>query len=110
MDLRPGGRSAMIMRGPNPGEEHRIEGVFLEVIPARKVVFTDAYRVGWIPQTPFMTGFMEFHPKGDKTRYVGSARHWSEEAFKQHQEMGFEQGWSAVAAQLAALVEPAPAI
>jgi uncharacterized protein YndB with AHSA1/START domain len=32
-------------------------------------------------------------------------RHWSEEALKRHQEMGFEPGWTQVAAQLAELAE-----
>jgi uncharacterized protein YndB with AHSA1/START domain len=98
-DLRAGGRSAMIMRGPN-GEEMPQEGVFLEVIPERKVVFTDAFSVGWKPAGPFMVGFMLFTPEGDKTRYRGGARHWSKEAYEQHRAMGFEAGWGKVAEQL----------
>ena len=34
-----------------------------------------------------------------------SARHWTKEAYDQHKAMGFEQGWAAVAEQLAALAE-----
>ena len=77
-----------------------MEGVFLEVVPERRVVFTDAYRADWIPQTPFMTGMMDFAPEGDRTRYVGRARHWSAEALAQHEAMGFAGGWNAVAEQL----------
>ena len=99
MDMKPGGRSAMVMRGPN-GEEHPMEGVFLEVVPARRIVFTDAYKAGWIPQPPFFTGFMEFTPEGDKTRYIGRARHWTAEAYEQHKAMGFVDGWGKVAEQL----------
>ncbi|CAN5489701.1 SRPBCC family protein [soil metagenome] len=98
-DLRPGGRSAMILRGPN-GEEHRQEGVFLEVAPAEKVVFTDAFRAGWMPQTAFMVGYFEFADEGGKTRYNAGARHWTAEAMEQHQAMGFTDGWSKVAEQL----------
>src|SRR3546814_7700118 len=47
-DLRPGGRSCIEMRGPE-GQVHAEEGVILEVIPERKVVFTDAFAKGWIP-------------------------------------------------------------
>ncbi|WP_374140007.1 SRPBCC domain-containing protein, partial [Sphingomonas sp. 32-62-10] len=43
-DMRAGGRSAMIMRGPN-GEESAMEGVFLEVVPGERVVFTNAFTV-----------------------------------------------------------------
>jgi len=98
-DLRAGGRSAMVMRGPN-GEEHPMEGVILEVVPERKVVFTDAFTEGWVPAGPFMVGFMEFTPEGDKTHYRGGARHWTAEAYEQHKAMGFEDGWGKVAEQL----------
>lgn len=98
-DLRPGGRSAMIMRGPN-GEESGGEGVFLEVVPHRRIVFTNAFRAGWIPQPPFMVGFFEFTPEGDKTSYRAGARHWDAEAMKQHEAMGFIDGWSKVAEHL----------
>ena len=103
-DWRAGGRSAMIMRGPE-GEEHPLEGVFLEVTPRKRFVFTDAFKAGWIPQTAFMVGFFEFADEGGKTRYTAGARHWTEEALKQHEAMGFTDGWGKVAEQLAALVE-----
>ena len=98
-DLRAGGRSAMIMRGPG-GEEHQQEGVFLEVVPLKRIVFTDAYKAGWVPHAPFMTGFFEFDAQGDKTLYTGKARHWTEEAYRQHEAMGFVDGWGKVAEQL----------
>jgi uncharacterized protein YndB with AHSA1/START domain len=103
-DWRPGGRSAMIMHGPD-GEAHAMEGVFLEVVPRQRFVFTDAFRAGWIPQTAFMLGFFEFADEGGKTRYTAGARHWSEDALKQHEAMGFVEGWGKVAEQLTALAE-----
>jgi uncharacterized protein YndB with AHSA1/START domain len=105
MDLRPGGRSALRMRGPNGEGGDIMEGVYLEVIPGRRIVTTDAYRAGWIPQKPFMTGYWEMLPEGKGTRYRAGAWHWDEEAMKQHDAMGFVPGWSAVADQLAALAE-----
>ncbi|MFZ5746511.1 MAG: SRPBCC family protein [Pseudomonadota bacterium] len=98
-DLVPGGRSAMVMRGPN-GEEQAMEGVVLEVVPGRRFVSTDAFRHGWVPQPPFMVGFWEIEPDGDSTRYRAGARHWSAEAMEQHAAMGFADGWMAAAAQL----------
>jgi len=103
-DWRPGGRSAMIMRGPD-GEEHPMEGVFLEVTSNRRFVFTDAFKAGWIPQTAFMVGFFEFADEGGKTRYTAGARHWTAEAKAQHETMGFGDGWGKVAEQLAELAE-----
>ena len=99
MDLRAGGRAMITMHGPN-GEVMPNDGVYLEVVPLRKIVFTDAFRAGWIPQGPFMVGFMEFTPMNDKTQYRAGARHWTAEALEQHKAMGFEQGWGTVAAQL----------
>lgn len=98
-DLRPGGRSAMVMHGP-AGERHEMEGVVLEVVPLRRIVFTDAFRAGWIPQKPFMLGFFDFTDLGAQTGYHAGARHWDAESYAQHQAMGFEAGWSAVADQL----------
>jgi uncharacterized protein YndB with AHSA1/START domain len=55
-----------------------------------------------------MVGTMEFADEGGKTRYTGSARHWTKESYEQHKAMGFEQGWTLVAEQLAALAETKP--
>ncbi|WP_332792551.1 SRPBCC family protein [Sphingomonas sp. RB3P16] len=98
-DMRPGGRSAMIMRGPN-GEESPQEGVYLEIVPQQRIVFTDAFSAGWHPQGPFIVGIMEFADEAGATRYTATARHWSAEAKAQHEAMGFVEGWGKVAEQL----------
>ena len=103
-NLRPGGRTAMVMTGPG-GETSPIEGVVLEVVPNVRIFFTNAFTVGWIPQTPFMVGFFEFAPERGGTRYRAGARHWDEATMKQHEEMGFQRGWTQVAEQLAELAE-----
>ncbi|UZK64742.1 SRPBCC family protein [Sphingomonas sp. M1-B02] len=98
MDLRAGGRSSITMYGPD-GEVMPNDGVYLEVVPERRLVFTDAFTVGWEPAGPFFVGSFEFEPQGDKTLFRGRARHWTEEARNQHAEMGFEQGWGVMAEQ-----------
>ena len=103
-ERRPGGRSAMIMKGPN-GEEMHEEGIFLAWDEGRRFVVTDAVNADLEPRGPFMIGCWEIEPEGDGTRYTGRARHWSEEDRKKHEEMGFHDGWKAVADQLAALCE-----
>ncbi|WP_199899447.1 SRPBCC family protein [Sneathiella glossodoripedis] len=92
LDLRPGGSSVFIMRGPN-GEEMRQPGVYLEVIPTEKLVFTDAYTSAWTPsEKPFFTGEIRLSDAGGgKTNYTAIARHWSEEDRRAHEEMGFHQ-------------------
>ena len=92
------------MTGPN-GESSQHEGVVLEVVPNRKIVLTDAFSAGWIPQKPFMVGIFTFEPEGQGTRYRASALHWDEESMKKHEAMGFDEGWNAVARQLAEIAE-----
>ena len=109
LDWRPGGAFRLVMRGPS-GEadcqgEESIGGVLLEVEPGHRFTFTDAFSPGWIPQKAFMVGSFDLTPDGDGTRYRAAARHWTAEAMEQHRAMGFTDGWTAVAAQLAALAE-----
>ena len=104
LDLRPGGRMAMAMSGPG-GETSPMEGVFLEIAPDERIVFTNAFTAGWIPQTPFMVGFFTFAPEGRGTLYRAGARHWDEAGQRRHEAMGFIEGWTTVAGQLAALAE-----
>jgi uncharacterized protein YndB with AHSA1/START domain len=103
-DLRSGGASALTMSGPD-GSSSTMEGVFLEVTPNERIVFTNAFTAGWIPQTPFLVGIFTFSPEGGGTQYRAAARHWDEAAQKQHEAMGFIQGWGIVAGQLAAIAE-----
>src|SRR3954447_4961518 len=42
MDVRPGGASLVVMRGLD-GNDIRCPGVYLEVVPNARLVFTDAY-------------------------------------------------------------------
>ena len=103
-DLRPGGRSAMVMTGPD-GATSPLEGVILEVVPNRRIVVTNAFTAGWVPQTPFMVAIFTFTPEGGGTRYRAASRHWDEAAHKQHEAMGFKEGWRTVTEQLAQLAE-----
>ena len=102
----PGGRSAMIMRGPD-GEEMLHDGIMLAWDEGRRFATTDAIVGDLEPAGPFMIGIWEIAPEGDGTRYTARARHWTDEARQQHADMGFIAGWDACAAQLAALCEQA---
>ncbi|MFT8244179.1 SRPBCC domain-containing protein [Roseomonas sp. BN140053] len=104
LDWRPGGRSLVVMHGPN-GEELPNEGVVLAFEPNRPFILTDAFTAGWHPAGPFMVGVFAVEPDGTGTRYRASARHWTREAMERHREMGFEAGWAAAADQLKALAE-----
>ena len=59
-DVRSGGNSYLVMNGPN-GERIPQPGVYLEVIPNEKLVFTDAFTETWKPsEKPFMVGIVTF--------------------------------------------------
>ena len=103
MDVRPGGASLVVMRGPD-GTEMPNRGVYLEVVKNEKLVFTDAYAKAWEPsQKPFMTVILTFEDEGGKTRYTARVRHWTAEDKEAHEKMGFHQGWGICADQLTAL-------
>ena len=82
-------------------------GVYLEVVPQERLVFTDTYTAGWKPAPePFMTAILTFEDIGDgRTRYTAVARHRSAETAKHHAEMGFHGGWGTVATQLEAYAQ-----
>ncbi len=83
------------------------KGVFLEIVPFSKLVFTDTYTVGWKPAPePFLTAIVTFDDLGqDRTRYTAVARHRSAVAAAQHRDMGFFDGWGVVADQLEAYAQ-----
>ena len=104
IDVRPGGANLFVMRDPE-GNEYPNRGVYLEVIPNRKLVFTDAYINAWQPSAkPFMTGILTFEDEGGKTRYTARVLHWTVEDRETHEKMGFHEGWGQCTDQLAALV------
>src|SRR5690606_8346880 len=54
VDVRPGGSSMVVMRGPD-GTECTSHGVYLEVVENERLVFTDAFIDAWTPsKKPFM--------------------------------------------------------
>lgn len=106
MDLRPGGEFLTVMNGPE-GEQFGEPGIFLEVVERERLVFTDAYRPGWRPSArAFMTAEVSFEDAGrGKTLYTARVTHWSAEDRREHEEMGFPEGWSRAADQLEALAK-----
>lgn len=103
LDLRPGGHFRGVIRGP-AGEAMPNEGCYLEVLPERRLVWTDALARGWRPRaTPFMTGIITIDPVAGGTLYRGVALHADTEARARHEAMGFLEGWGKATDQLAAL-------
>jgi uncharacterized protein YndB with AHSA1/START domain len=103
-DVRPGGTSLIVMKGPD-GKEFPNRGVYLEVVKNERLVFTDAFSKAWDPSDkPFMTVVLTFEDLGGRTQYTARVRHWSVADRETHEKMGFHQGWPMCTEQLAALV------
>lgn len=107
MDLRPGG--ALVTQMSEGGGEFmpHLSGCFLAVDDLQRIVFTNSLVGGWRPaeQPFFMTAVitLQDHPMG--TDYVAHVMHKNNADRDMHAEMGFYDGWGAVAEQLAALAE-----
>ena len=103
VSVRPGGSNLIVMRGPD-GTDMPSRGVYLEVVPNERLVFTDAFTEAWQPSAkPFMTVVLTFEKQGDKTLYTARVHHWTVEDRDAHEKMGFHAGWGICTDQLAAL-------
>ena len=103
IDLRPGGKFHTVMEGPN-GEKHDNNGCVLAVVPETFLLFTDALGPSFRPiEGGFMTASVTIQPTATGTLYIARAYHKDAAGKKQHEEMGFHDGWGAAWEQLVAL-------
>ena len=105
LDVRVGGRFNTTF--DVDGNIMENNGVYLEVIPNEKLVFTDTYTEGWKPaREPFMTAILTFEDAGEgHTHYTAIARHRTKDAAENHRQMGFHDGWGTVVDQLEAYAQ-----
>lgn len=109
VDLRPGGIFRTVMKSPE-GETHPGVGCFLEIVPRERLVWTAALLPGFRPAADpdlSFTAVITFEPEGEGTRYTAVAIHRDPEGRKQHEEMGFHDGWGAALDQLVEHVKEA---
>lgn len=106
MDLRPGGSFVTQIREGGGEFTPHLSACFLAIDDLERIVFTNALVGGWRPaEQPFMTAVitLQDHPKG--TTYVANVMHRNAADRDKHADMGFNDGWGTVAAQLALLAE-----
>jgi uncharacterized protein YndB with AHSA1/START domain len=105
LDLRVGGKFNTTF--DVDGNVMENNGVFLEVVDGKRLVFTDTYTEGWKPSPdPFMTAILDLEDTPDGgTTYTATARHRSPETRKSHEEMGFFDGWGTVVDQLVEYIQ-----
>jgi uncharacterized protein YndB with AHSA1/START domain len=104
IDLRVGGEFFNLMQSPE-GEKFPNDGIYLDIVKASRLVWTNAYKPGWLPNPAarpmLVTIHLEFADAGaGKTKYTARAMHWDEAARKKHEEMGFHDGWKIATEQL----------
>lgn len=106
IDLRAGGHSCITMQSPE-GQQFPNRGIYLEVVPNAKIVFTDAFVGAWEPSDKaFMVGTITFEDAGDgRTLYTARVQHWSVGDREAHEKMGFHEGWGVATQQLEALAQ-----
>lgn len=104
-DLVPGGSFHTLMRGPG-GETSDNPGVFLEIVPQSRLVWTSALVAGWRPAAqPWMpqTAIVTLEEEAGGTRYTATVLHPDKTTRDQHAEMGFFEGWGTCITQLEAV-------
>lgn len=106
IDLRPGGLFATVMRSPE-GQEFPNLGCYLEVIPERRLVWTNALGPGFRPVSPasigeffLFTARVEMAPDDGGALYRASVVHATPEDCARHAAMGFSEGWGKALDQL----------
>jgi uncharacterized protein YndB with AHSA1/START domain len=105
IDLRPGGVFRSVMRSPE-GEEFPNVGCYVEIVPKERLVWTDALLPGFRPaDRPFFSAVLLLEAHGSGTKYTAIAIHRDEAGRKQHEDMGFYEGWGTVVDQMAAYVK-----
>lgn len=103
-DLRPGGAFHTTMKGPD-GETSDNPGVFIEIVPQSRIVWTTALLAGWRPADNHwmpLTAIISFEDEGENTRYSAVVMHKDKASRDEHDKMGFFDGWGTCITQLEA--------
>jgi uncharacterized protein YndB with AHSA1/START domain len=100
-DFRNGGAFHTVMSGPDGGTSDN-PGLFLDIVPMERIVWTSMLVEGWRPAKPWlaMTGIFSMVDEGTGTRYTARCLHRDDADRRKHEAMGFFDGWATVIGQL----------
>jgi uncharacterized protein YndB with AHSA1/START domain len=90
VDLRPGGAWHTLIRMPD-GSEHPTKGVYREIVPNRRLVYTSCYDVESVGR-PEWLATVAFEPFHNGTRLTHAILHKSVEMRDGHLKSGMETG------------------
>jgi len=101
-EFRPGGAWKYVMPMPD-GSEFISEGVYTEIVEFTKIVSSASFR----PMTEEVVLQTVFEQEGDRTHFVFSVIHPTEEYCRQQEKMGFYNGWGSALDRLEKFMLPA---
>jgi len=115
IDLRPGGIFRTVLQSPE-GVNTTHTGCYIEVIPQERVIWTMALLPGFRPAPPSQAedancGALTFtcvttlEVQGAGTKYTARALHGDPRHSREHEKMGFHEGWGAAFEQLVAMLK-----
>jgi uncharacterized protein YndB with AHSA1/START domain len=90
IDLRPGGARRIVIRMAD-GSEHSFQGIYREVVPGERLVYTECYEMPSIGSPEWLTT-ITFEEAAGKTWLTHSILHRSVEARDAHLQAGMESG------------------
>jgi len=104
IDLKPGGEFYTVMQSPE-GEKFPSEGSFLEIVPLKKIVWTNMLSKNYQPVKNEKMGFaftvvLTLEESSQGLIYRAVVSHADEEGKKTHESMGFQEGWGLAFNQL----------
>nr|WP_281720731.1 SRPBCC family protein [Nitrosomonas nitrosa] len=114
IDLRPGGEFYTVMQDPE-GNTFPNTGCFLDVIDQKRLVWTSVLVANYRPAPSAatsdkacahiaMTAIITLEPISSGTRYTAHVMHNAPEQRKNHEDMGFHEGWGTTITQLEELL------
>jgi uncharacterized protein YndB with AHSA1/START domain len=111
IDLYPGGIFHTVMLSPE-GQEFPNVGCYLEIVPQRRLVWSNAVQPGFRPAArpasvadfPF-TAVIEIEAQDAGSKYTATVMHADVEARDRHAAMGFQEGWGKALDQLVAYMK-----
>lgn len=98
VDLRPGGAWNYVMVMAD-GSEHPFKGVYREIVPNRRLVYTSCYDVAAIGRPEYLVT-VTFEPFHNGTRLTHAILHKTPEMRDGHLKSGMEKGMAASFARL----------
>ncbi|MGQ0564016.1 MAG: SRPBCC family protein [Gemmobacter sp.] len=106
IDLRPGGNFVTDMAGPEGEVFADAGGLWMDVVPTERLVFTSALTAGWRPAPKTEHGFpmsviLTFRDTSEGgTQYDALVLHRDAAGHDMDVAMGFHEGWGKAAEQL----------